>query len=46
MVRKIVFVLAACVAVCSCSSAPNGVMDKVLVDFGLRAQPEGHVSGT
>ena len=44
--KKIVLVLSACLAVCSCSSAPDGVMNKVLVDFGLRAQPEGHTSGT
>lgn len=30
---------------CSCQRTPSQVVDKVLVDFGVREQPEGHVSG-
>lgn len=31
---------------CSCQSSPDEVMNKVLVDFGLREKPEGYVSGS
>jgi len=32
-------------ALCACQHGPTGVVDKVLVDFGVRPQPEGYVSG-
>lgn len=31
-----------CVALCSCA----GTVDKVMADFGLKARPEGYVSGS
>ena len=34
-----------CVALCSCQRTPGGVVDKVLVDFGIREKPEGYVTG-
>ena len=38
-------VCASLLVLCSCQSAPDGVVNKVLVDFGLREKPEGYVSG-
>src|SRR5690606_21690764 len=31
---------------CSCESTPGGVVNKVMVDFGLKEKPEGYVTGT
>jgi len=36
---------ASLLALCACQSTPNEVVNKVLVDFGLREKPEGYVSG-
>ena len=42
-------IVAACgmaVCLCSCQRTPGEVMDKVLVDFGVREAPEGYESGS
>lgn len=44
--RAILACLALAVSVSCCSSPPGGVTNKVMTDFGFRAQPEGHVSAT
>lgn len=45
-VRRVLVVACACaLTFCSCQRSPSQVVDKVLVDFGLREKPEGHVSG-
>ncbi len=47
--RHIVVVSMLCVlcgSLVGCQSSPDGVMNTVLVDFGLREKPEGYVSGS
>ncbi len=34
-----------CLGLAGCQRGPDQVFDKVLTDFGIRDQPEGHVSG-
>jgi hypothetical protein len=33
-----------CVVLCACQTPEGGVMNKVLTDWGIKSQPEGHVS--
>lgn len=42
MNKLLVFI--ACVALAGCVRGPGEVADKVLTDFGIKKQPEGHVS--
>lgn len=35
-----------CVGLCSCTTGPDQVVDKVMVDFGLKPKPEGYVSAS
>lgn len=42
---KITIALVVAVLAAGCSSAPDGIGNKVLQDFGLRERPEGYVSG-
>ena len=35
-----------CAGFCSCQRTPSEVAGKVMVDFGLKAKPEGYVSGS
>ena len=44
--RTFMLIALACLALCSCQRTPGGVVDKVLMDFGLRDKPEGYVSGS
>lgn len=39
-------IILVCVISCGCQTGPSGVVDKVLVDFGIRDRPEGYVSAS
>jgi hypothetical protein len=46
-VKKLTVTLATLlVALGACQNSPNDVVDKVLVDFGLRAKPDDYVTGS
>ena len=43
--RRVLVIACVCMpALCSCQRSPGQVVDKVLVDFGLREKPEGYDS--
>lgn len=44
--NKHVGLMLLCLTLAGCASSPGEVTGKVLQDFGLRARPEGYVSGT
>ena len=44
--KKLVVLGAVCLLIVSCETPEGGVVNKVLTDWGLRAQPEGYVSET
>ena len=45
--KKYVVIAAILALMTSCAtSAPDGVLNKVMTDFGLKEQPEGYVSGS